>query len=174
MGSRPVLPYLKPPNNLFNARESGLDLDLPGAYCRKKGGRPQDAVMLLSRFRACCLTVLLGALSVSAGCGWNRRNGYAYAPPYAPPVYPQPGLPSQPVPAQAVAYPAAPVQAPVAPGTVLPVAPAGVPMTAPTTIVPTSATTPCPPTCDPCIAPNGVTPTVYEGAVQTAPCVPVQ
>ena len=126
--------------------------------------------MLLTRYRACFLTFLLVSLSFSAGCGWHRRNAYAYAPPYAPPVYPQPGLPSQPVPAQPVAYPPAPVQAPVAPGTVLPAAP----MVAPTAIVPTSATTPCPPTCDPCMTPNGVSPVIYEGAVQTAPCVPIQ
>ncbi len=126
--------------------------------------------MLLTRYRACFLTFLLTSLSFSAGCGWHRRNAYAYAPPYAPPVYPQPGLPSQPVPAQPVAYPPAPVQAPVAPGTVLPAAP----MVAPTAIVPTSATTPCPPTCDPCMTPNGVSPVIYEGAVQTAPCVPIQ
>ncbi|HAU48446.1 MAG TPA: hypothetical protein DCW57_05175 [Planctomycetaceae bacterium] len=126
--------------------------------------------MLLTRYRACFLTFLLTSLSFSAGCGWHRRNAYAYAPPYAPPVYPQPGLPSQPVPAQPVAYPPAPVQAPVAPGTVLPAAP----VVAPTAIVPTSATTPCPPTCDPCMTPNGVSPVIYEGAVQTAPCVPIQ
>jgi hypothetical protein len=126
--------------------------------------------MLLTRYRACFLTFLLASLSFSAGCGWHRRNAYAYAPPYAPPVYPQPGLPSQPVPAQPVVYPPAPVQAPVAPGTVLP----GAPMVAPTAIVPTSATTPCPPTCDPCMTPNGVSPVIYEGAVQTAPCVPIQ
>ena len=126
--------------------------------------------MLLTRYRACFLTFLLTSLSFSAGCGWHRRNAYAYAPPYAPPVYPQPGLPSQPAPAQPVAYPPAPVQAPVAPGTVLPAAP----MVAPTAIVPTSATTPCPPTCDPCMTPNGVSPVIYEGAVQTAPCVPIQ
>ncbi|MBL7182170.1 MAG: hypothetical protein ISS75_03740 [Pirellulales bacterium] len=47
-------------------------------------------------------------------------------------------------------------------------------MVAPTAIVPTSATTPCPPTCDPCMTPNGVSPVIYEGAVQTAPCVPIQ
>lgn len=126
--------------------------------------------MLLTRYRACFLTFLLASLSFSAGCGWHRRNAYAYAPPYAPPVYPQPGLPSQPVPVQPVAYPPAPVQAPVAPGTVLPAAP----MVAPTAIVPTSAATPCPPTCDPCMTPNGVSPVIYEGAVQTAPCVPIQ
>ena len=130
--------------------------------------------MLLTRYRACFLTFLLASLSFSAGCGWHRRNAYAYAPPYAPPVYPQPGLPSQPAPAQPVAYPPAPVPAPVAPGTVLPAAPAGAAMVAPTAIVPTSATTPCPPTCDPCMSPNGVSPVIYEGAVQTAPCVPIQ
>ena len=170
MDLRPVLPCSKLPNNPLAARESGLDLNETRAYCPKKGGRPKDAVMLLRHYRVCCLTLLLGALGVSAGCGWHRRNAYAYAPPYAPPVYPQPGLPSQPVPAQPVAYPAAQVQAPVAPGT----APAGVPMTAPQSIVPTSATTPYSPTCDPCMPPNGVTPVIYEGAVQTAPCVPVQ
>ena len=174
MGLRPVLPCLKPPDNSFDAWKSGLDLEQARAYCSKKGGRPEDAVMLLSRYRTCCLALLFGVLGFSAGCGWHRSNAYAYAPPYAPPVYPQPGLPSQPVPAQPVSYPAAPVQAPVAPGTVLPAQPAGVPVTGPQTIIPTAATTPCPPTCDPCMATNGVSPVVYEGAVQTAPCVPVQ
>ena len=130
--------------------------------------------MLSNSYRACFLTLLLASLSILAGCGWHRRNAYAYAPPYAPPVYPQPGLPSQPVPAQPVAYPTAPVQAPVAPGAVFPAAPANAAIATPTTIVPTAATTPCPPTCDPCMATNGASPVVYEGAIQTAPCVPTQ
>jgi len=40
---------------------------------------------------------------LASGCGHNRNN-YAYAPPYAPPVYSQPQQPT----AQPVAYAAAP------------------------------------------------------------------
>ena len=88
-------------------------------------------------------------------------------------MYPQPGLPSQHVPTQPVAYPPAPVQAPVTPGTIVPAPPVGA-VAAPTTITPTSANVACPPTCDHCMTTNGVTPVVYEGTVQTTPCVPVQ
>lgn len=117
------------------------------------------------------------AAAVCCGCAHHRQSPYAYAPPYAPPVYPQPGAPQQAVPAQPVAYPAAPaaVQTPLPPGTVVPMAPTtangGFSQTMPAPgVVPAGATMPCPPTCDPCA--GGVSPVVYEGAVQTQPCPP--
>jgi hypothetical protein len=62
---------------------------------------------------------LVCTLAALAGCAHNHGNNYAYAPPYAPPVYPQP-----PGVAQPVSYAAPVAGAPVvgAPGP----APAGV------------------------------------------------
>jgi len=113
-----------------------------------------------------------------AGCA-HHRQPYAYAPPYAPPVYPQPGMPQQQLPAQPVAYPAAgsvqtslPAGAVVAP--TMPMAsPEGYSQPAtPGAIVPTGSSMPCPPTCDPCVSPGIGTPVAYETAVQTQPCPP--
>ena len=124
--------------------------------------------------RVIVVAVCLGVLSLLTGCAWRQKNAYAYAPPYAPPVYPQPGLPQQPVPVQPVAYPTAPVQNPVAPGAIVPTAPVVSPPIAPQAVVPTAGTNPFPQTCDPCMGTNVVTPVIYEGAVQTQPCPPVQ
>lgn len=109
------------------------------------------------------------------GCAHHRQSPYAYAPPYAPPVYTQPQAQ-----AAAVASPAAPVV--VAPS--LPpagfMAPGGAPPTAAATgfsqVLPAGAVmangSPCPPTCDPCTAGGMVMPVAYEQAVQTQPCPP--
>ncbi len=124
------------------------------------------------------LAICLTATVISSGCARYRQSPYAYAPPYAPPVYPQPGAPQQAVPAQPVAYPApGAVQTPLPPGAVMPMAPTtvngGFSQTMPAPgVVPTGATMPCPPTCDPCAGAGMVTPVVYEGAVQTQPCPP--
>jgi hypothetical protein len=44
----------------------------------------------------------------------------------------------------------------------------------PQVVVPTAGTNPFSQTCDPCMGTNVVTPVLYEGAVQTQPCPPVQ
>ena len=91
-------------------------------------------------FGGACLVAL------GAGCAHNHGNNYAYAPPYAPPVYPQPGAVAQPV---SYAAPVAPGPGAVAP----PAVPAGA--------VVAGQTAPCPQDC-----PDGVAagvPVVVEG-----------
>ena len=102
------------------------------------------------------LVTLSCAFSVVAciGCA-HHRNDYAYAPPYAPPVYPQP---------QPVNYtaPAAP------PAVVMPAA--GVPAAAVPGPVTASHSTPCPQDCGqgPVVGEH----VVVEGGGQTPPCPP--
>jgi hypothetical protein len=103
-----------------------------------------------------CLPLVTGI-----GCAHHRQD-YAYAPPYAPPVYPQPQM------AQPVSY-AAPMAAPA--GAVMPAA--VVPGTAAPSagMVPGAVagqSTPCPQNC-----PDGMvvgSPVVIEGGGQTPPC----
>jgi len=93
-----------------------------------------------------------------AGCCSHGANQYAYAPPLAPPVYPQPQLPAPPP----VAAPGvAPLGAPV-----MPAAPV-VSGAAFDGVVPANADGTCPP-----CAGGGVVPVVYESAGQTLPCPP--
>lgn len=95
--------------------------------------------------------------AMCCGCAHNHGNNYAYAPPYAPPVYPQPGAVMQPV-----AY-----AAPVAAGSV--VAAPGAVVGSPGPVV-AGHSTPCPQAC-----PDGTvagTPVVVEGGGQTPPCPP--
>lgn len=95
------------------------------------------------------------------GCAHNHGNTYAYAPPYAPPVYPQPNAVAQPV-----SY-AAPVAGPVVgqPG----LAVAG-PVVAGAPGPVSGQSTPCPEAC----ADGDVvgSPVVVEGGGQTPPCPP--
>lgn len=87
------------------------------------------------------------------GCAHNKANQYSYAPPLAPPVYPQPQL------AQPVAAPAAVLP----PGAVVPAPQAGA------AIVPTGGVDPC------CQQMGGTVvgqPVVYEEG-QTPPCPPM-
>jgi len=97
------------------------------------------------------------------GCAHNHGNTYAYAPPYAPPVYPQPNAVAQPV-----SY-AAPVAGPVVgqPG----LAVAG-PVVAGAPGPVSGQSTPCPEAC----ADGAVvgSPVVVEGGGQTPPCPPGQ
>jgi len=99
---------------------------------------------------------LLAVTFASVGCAHHQANTYAYAPPYAPPVYPQPPL-AQP------ASSAAPVAgAPVVtmPGPAAPQA----------AVVVAGQTSPCPQGC-----PEGTVTTagvVMDGAAQTQPCPP--
>lgn len=98
-----------------------------------------------------------GIVMLASGCAHHRGNTYAYAPPYAPPVYPQP-----PGAAQPVSY-AAPVAG--APPVAMPAPMAAQP---PTVVMGQSA--PCPQGC-----PEGTVvgaPVVVEGGGQTPPCPP--
>ena len=102
---------------------------------------------------------LLAALAT--GCAHHKANQYAYAPPLAPPVYPQPqnAAPTPPVlaPGPVVAAPAV-AGAPMVTGVPVTVADGGV--------VPAHADGSCPP----CVGASGAVPVAYEGAVQTQPC----
>ena len=133
----------------------------------RQGGAASRAVFVI---RTLCLTAALAA----CGCAHHKANQYTYAPPLAPPVYPQPQTVGQPV-----AYPpgAVPVAAPPAyapPGGV-PMAPAGMPMApAGMPVMPTGAEIPALPdgSCPPCQTAGGAVPVAYEGVVQTTPCPP--
>jgi len=104
-------------------------------------------------------------LAAIAGCAHHTANQYAYAPPLAPPVYPQPqhpapGLPAPPGPGAVMAAPAVSAAPPVVV--------AGPPAAAPDGVVFAA---------DPCCPPLGSgafagTPVVYETAEQTPPCAP--
>ena len=100
------------------------------------------------------------------GCAHNKANQYSYAPPLAPPVYPQPQM-TQPVgmAAPAGGLPPGTVVAPATmmPGAVMPAPQAGA------AAVPTAGV-------DPCCQQMGGTivgqPVVYEEG-QTPPCPPM-
>lgn len=86
--------------------------------------------------------VLIVSLLLAPGCAHHGKNQYAFAPPYAPPVYPQPASFSQP-PTPTMPAAAAPVAAgvPPAPGMMpAPCPPPGVPVSPAA-----GQTTPCPP-----------------------------
>jgi len=118
--------------------------------------------------RGCATCVLALAAVAAAGCASHHGERYAFAPPYAPPVYPQP--PAQPVayaaPAAALPAGAIPPGA-VAAGSAVAAAPvAG--MTAEGLVVP--AGSPCPP-CEAAGMVSGQ-PVLVEGGGQTPPCPP--
>lgn len=97
------------------------------------------------------------------GCAHTKANQYTYAPPLAPPVYPQPQMatpasPAMPMMAAApVAAPGAVVAAPMAAPGMMTVPVAGQPVMG-----------------DPCCPPmdGGAVPVVYEAAGQTPQCPP--
>lgn len=112
---------------------------------------------------------------MAGGCA-HHRNQSAYAPPLAPPVYPQPQMATQPVafaapPGALPAVPVtgAPMMAPpgyapaVPPGAAAP----GMPMLPSAGVVPALPDGSCPP-CEG----SATVPVVYESAVQTTPCPP--
>ncbi|MDA1202457.1 MAG: hypothetical protein O3C39_12320 [Planctomycetota bacterium] len=103
---------------------------------------------------------------LAAGCAHHRANQYAYAPPLAPPVYPQPQAAAQPV-----AYPSPPV---VQPGVAAPPMVSGVPPAAAAPVMPTAGVVPAMPdgSCPPCNTgcEGGAVPVVYEETMQTTPC----
>jgi hypothetical protein len=99
---------------------------------------------------------------MSFGCAHTGANQYAYAPPLAPPVYPQP---------QTVAQPAlTTAPGPVVGAPTLPAAPVvtGVPVSAAGGVIPANADG----SCQPCADSSGAVPVSYEAGVQTTPCPP--
>jgi hypothetical protein len=104
------------------------------------------------------------------GCAHHRADQYAYAPPYAPPVYSQPQVH---IPAQPAAYAAAP---PGAPAGAVPVS--GVPAGAVIAGAPTAGTVvqavggECPPCATPGMEGVVMPATMIEGGGQTPPCPP--
>ena len=102
--------------------------------------------------------VSIGLAAVgTVGCAHHQANQYSYAPPLAPPVYPQPQQPAPPaLPAGAVVPPALP------PGAV---------MSAPVMGHPVSAAGAVDPCCQPAGGPVVVQPVVYADG-QTPPCPP--
>ncbi|MFN5755685.1 MAG: hypothetical protein ACK54F_13735 [Planctomycetia bacterium] len=99
----------------------------------------------------------VGLIAACIGCA-HHRNDYAYAPPYAPPVYPQP---------QAPALPAAPTGPPA-----VVMSSGAEPAAAMPGPVVASHSSPCPNDCG---QGQGVVTSghvVVEGAGQTPPCPP--
>ena len=133
------------------------------SVCGSTGWRSRELVAVI---RALCLAATFAA----CGCAHNKANQYTYAPPLAPPVYPQPQTAAQPVaypapPPGAVPMMAAPAYAPA--GTMPPAAAApAMPMSAEVPALPDGS-------CPPC-ATGGVVPAMHEDAVQTMPCPPGQ
>lgn len=106
--------------------------------------------------------LLLAAHAVcAAGCAHHKTNQYAYAPPLAPPVYPQPQTAAQPV-----VYPAAVPPTAVAPMAGAPVMAAAGPVVAGPVVA--ASGDPC---CPPFDGAGGGTPVVYESE-QTPQCPP--
>ena len=97
---------------------------------------------------------------IAMGCAHHQANQYAYAPPLAPPVYPQPQTVAQPV--------GGVVPGPVVAAPALPAAPVvtGVPVSAAGGVVPANADGSCPP----CVAQGGAVPVAHDAVMQTEPC----
>jgi len=113
------------------------------------------------------VTVLALMAAMVAGCAHNKANQYAYAPPLAPPVYPQPQIAGQ----QVVAAPVVGMPA------VMPAAVPGMVAAAPPMAVsgmPGMPGMPAGVAGDPCCPPmdGSAVPVVYESAVQTPACPP--
>jgi len=107
--------------------------------------------------RALCLAAGFAA----CGCAHHKANQYAYAPPLAPPVYPQPQTAAQPI-----AYPAGAVPGVIGP----PAAAMGPPVTTVAGELPALPDGSCPPCNSPSV--GTAVPVVYDGAMQTTPCPP--
>jgi hypothetical protein len=121
---------------------------------RPAAGRPVTLSVIATAF---CLA--------SVGCAHHRADQYAYAPPYAPPVYPQPQIAG--VPPVTITPGPAPMTG-VAPATVMAAAvPTAPPMDG---VVPAVGGA-----CPPCTTGEGmIVPTsgLVEGGGQTPPCPP--
>jgi hypothetical protein len=115
--------------------------------------------------------LVASCLLAAVGCAHHRTDQYAYAPPYAPPVYSQPQVQ---MPAQPAAYAAAPVgvmpAGPVPAGAM----PAGTVVAAPSlaagSVVPAvgGECPPCAPGSEGMVMPA----TLVEGGGQSPPCPP--
>ena len=104
----------------------------------------------------------LGVLAASfVGCAHHKANQYTYAPPLAPPVYPQPQMASPTVAAVPMA-PASTVGMPPAAPAIASAPMVGQPIAA------------APGMADPCCMPmeGGGVPIVYESVDQTPACPP--
>jgi len=117
----------------------------------------------------CCLA--------AGGCAHHRADQYSYAPPYAPPVYPQPQVQ---IPGQPNAYAAAGGAATVVPAGAIPAGslpPGAVVVGAPTAatgmVVPAGGGD-CPPcSADGMVVGGSAMPvTMIDGSAQTPPCPP--
>lgn len=124
-----------------------------------------------SAARCSGLAVLAGCLT-TAGCQHHRANQYAYAPPLAPPVYPQPQAGSGPV-----VFPAPPgMPAPTVPvgmtaGPVMPPPVAAGPVPQPTGMVsPQAFVVPAGQPCPPCHEGGMTAGAVYYDESQSPPC----
>jgi hypothetical protein len=115
------------------------------------------------RAHAAAVTALL--LAATVGCAHHRRSQYAYAPPLAPAVYPQPAAPAV-VQPPAVSIPAMAAPAPVAAPAMMP----GAPVVMPGGVAPAGATVPCDPCQTGMVMPAGG-PVVYADG-QSPPCPP--
>jgi hypothetical protein len=112
----------------------------------------------------------------AAGCAHHRADQYAYAPPYAPPVYSQPHVE---MPAQPAAYAGAPgsIPAGAVPVGAMPTGslPAGMVVAGPTmpagTVV-QAVGGECPPCATPGMEGMVMPATMVEGGGQTPPCPP--
>lgn len=126
----------------------------------------------MRRAGARCGLFGVAAIAVGAmGCAHHHaQSGYAYAPPYAAPVYPQPYSSTQPV---AASVPPGGVVASAVP----PAAIVGPPVTAPVVsgvgaAVATSGVPPCPQVPGATLVGSTDTGVSVVGGVQTPPCPP--
>jgi len=116
-------------------------------------------------------TALALVAACVAGCAASGQNQYAYAPPLAPPVYPQPQSPAPPPVTPVMDAPAAavPISGAVIPGAVPPNAmlPAGAVVTGQPIVSQTVMADPC---CQP--VEGGAMPVVHESIDQSPQCPP--
>lgn len=108
-----------------------------------------------------------GALAAT-GCAHHRADQYAYAPPYAPPVYPQPHVE---MPAQPSAYAATAPFGALPAGTVPAGAVVAGPAIAAGSVMPAGGGE-CPPCTTPGMDGVVVPATMVDGSGQTPPCPP--
>ena len=106
------------------------------------------------------------ALLAAVGCAHHKPDQYAYAPPYAPAVYPQPQVQ---MPAQPAAYAAAPGGVPAAAVPVVGMPAGAMPAGAmPAGTVVSAVGGECPPCAEGVVMPA----TMIDGSGQTPPCPP--
>jgi hypothetical protein len=106
---------------------------------------------------------------LASGCLHNRANQYSYAPPLAPPVYPQPQQGTGPV---VFAAPPAAGPAVTMPGTMPMTMPVAAPAGPTGPIMPQGFAMPTGDPCDPCHEGVVTTGAVYVDGGQTPPCPP--